>query len=317
MGLSTEQIEQAKRKSAATDPDAAPKVRIASASEAIRDDVAKRGHVTARTARVVRSVISKFKQYSSASLGVQRAIRLDADRLREELEDAIAAANSSEVGGEDTDETLAQEAPAQPETLLIGGIDLIPDPADEPVWRRFLAGLGYYQRLTKTELLAVIDVPLWIGECETVGRTPVNLRRPDDLRWELPDSELGWESSASWAIPSTREDRALYYAGLVARVHQRLNELGIETPAGVYVPLEELSGKLDVAFQKLEPPFITFRRCEAKETVALDLTDAGRKRRFINLLKARIRHGFDLYGRKQTTTYKTNLSKEQEHAAIL
>ncbi|MGH2507242.1 MAG: hypothetical protein ACRDHZ_07520, partial [Ktedonobacteraceae bacterium] len=247
-------ITRAKLDSAANDPDGSPQARISAASDLLKFDLEKNQRVTARTERTCHSVMAKFLKYSSASLGVQRAVRTAADHLREDLETALKA-QPAQPEEDDAAIPMAhpspQSTPVAGEQPLIGGQELLPDPNNEREWTQLMVGLGHYRLLTKSELLASIDIPLWIGERETTNRKPVNIAAPGSLPIYLADSELGWKDSRDMAVEATDAARALYFAELNELVHTRLHELGIATPAGVFVPLEELSAALDVAYQKL------------------------------------------------------------------
>lgn len=312
MGLNDKAKAIAKLRTIINDTAASPQRRIQASVELLA-----RFGPSKRAVPLIKSIIRTFEEFQDASLTKQKAVRAAVEQLEESLKLAIKTAAAQKELAEDDEEELPVEPSAEtPATTTgdpaIGGLELLPDPSDERAWE-LMVELGHSRLLTVPELLASIDIALWIGEKETTNRTPVNLARPSELRFYAEDSELSWESSASWAVAGTREARAFYYADLAARVHARLNELGIATDAGVYISLEDLNAELDATYQKQEAPYIQFEKVHvdrlyghrvsqsdlnATTAVRIGLTDTGEKRRFLNLLKARIKHGFDIYGHK-------------------
>jgi hypothetical protein len=104
MALTKEQkLERMRLISAATDDDAAPRPRIAAAHELLEKFGRKTRHI-----RIARGVIFKFKSYSSASVGVQRAVRTEADKLLALIQHREAQAVDEQDEVEEADDAVVR-----------------------------------------------------------------------------------------------------------------------------------------------------------------------------------------------------------------
>jgi len=103
MALTKEQkLEQMRMISAAIDDDAAPRPRISAAYELLEKFGPKARHL-----RIARGVVFRFKKYTSASLGTQRAVRTEADKLLGLIERLEAQAAKSEDDEDKSPVTLS------------------------------------------------------------------------------------------------------------------------------------------------------------------------------------------------------------------
>jgi hypothetical protein len=275
-----------------------------------------------RSLPCIRRVITKME-----GLGDPATVRRP-DQLKAKLEEALIAKQASAEEKAAPAASTAVAPSTSPEEAItsteVAGLDLLPDPNNAEAWSRVGPidhDNNYPKPISVAELLAKIDIPLWTGEIETVNRKPVNLRKPSTLGLRFEDWELDWNLTLALECSHDRAERALYKAESTARVHARLQELGIKCDAGVFVPLEELAAQLTAASAKLQPPFVTFKKVEVDNVygtqvrkagpdthtiIRLDLTESGRQRRFANLCLSRIRHGLNIYGRAAAAAGASN-----------
>lgn len=299
------------------DTAASPHRRIQSAVELLA-----RFGPSKRAVPLIKSIIRTFEDYQDASLAKQKAVRTAVEQLEQNLKLALRT-QAAQKDLVDEDDSIDDAAPSPEladavpiDSSEIGGLELLPNPSDEHSWCRFLLSIGRNPRLSKTELLSSIDIPLWIGERETTGRSPVNLARPPQLQYHIADSEIDWTRTVDLAVEATPAARAAYRAESAALIHSRLINIGI-TPEG-YISIPDLIVTLDAAYASLRPPYVTFERvniespwldpdADSRPAVKLTLTGSGEKKRFINLIRSRLRQGFDVYGKRSIGPVVNNL----------
>jgi hypothetical protein len=152
-------IAKARLVSTANDLNAAPRTRIAAARELI-----EKFGLTARNRRVARSVISQLEGYTSASIGLQRAIRTEVCKLEGLIEGL--------------DEGRISEADDDAETKAPTGIELLPPDHDDTFWDGVVCGKS------RRQLLALaLGLPAFLPftRAEAIAAIAARLRCPESM----------------------------------------------------------------------------------------------------------------------------------------